>query len=146
MLSKSLKNINSLKKGKYLEKDSILNEIYYKNNYLIKLNELKYDFYTNLFYDDFSINEYSKTILDKLVYLYKNYKFFIFKDVLSILFVLSACGRLDDFIKFYRIFKKIGENDEDKAGDENEIDDEDEEEKENDEDKENILKKYMLLL
>jgi len=106
MLSKSLKNLQLLKKDKYFKKDSILNEIYYKNNYLIKLNELKFNFYTSLFDEIFDLDNDSKIILDKLVYLYKKYKFFVFNDFKSAFFILSACGSLEDFSAFYQIFKQ----------------------------------------
>jgi len=108
MISKSLKKIHSLKKYDYIKKDSILNKIYNKNNYLIKLNELNNDFYKHFFDENFDVNrEESKIILDKLVYLYKNYKFFVFNDDIIIFLVLSACGSLEEFKIFYQIlFKK----------------------------------------
>jgi len=115
MLSKSLKNIHSLNKNKYSEKDSILNKIYYKNNYLIKLNELKSDFYKNLFNENFYINDYySIMTLNKLVYLYKKYNFFVFNDIESILFILSVCCGEEEFKFFYEIFKEKYSNEKEK--------------------------------
>jgi len=122
MLSNSLKNINSLKQDNYIKKDSILNKIYNKNNYLIKIKEFdflmkikKFDylFYIDLFDKKFNIkNKESKIILDKLVYLYKNYNFFAFNDIKIILFILSACGTLEEFKFFYNIFNKKKPKDE----------------------------------
>ena len=111
MLSKSLKNIHSLKKDEYSEKNNILKKIYKKDSCLIKLNELKNDFYENsLFYKDFYIfynqNIKLKVILDKLVYFYSKYNFFVFNDIESVLFVLSACGGIKEFRFFYEIFKE----------------------------------------
>jgi len=108
MLSKSLKNLHSLKKDNYFKRDSILK--YNKLNYLVKLeniNNFFYFFYINLFEENFNIkNEKAKIILDKLVYLYKKYKFFVFNDIQSILLVLSACGSLEEFNIYYQIFIK----------------------------------------
>jgi len=107
MLSKSLKNIHSLKKDDYFEKNNILEKIYKKYSYLIKVNSLDDKFYEDIFDKDFNIyDKNSKKNLDKLVYLYKKYSFFVFNDIKIILFVLSACGSLEDFSVFYQIFKK----------------------------------------
>jgi ankyrin repeat protein len=60
-----------------------------------------------LFNEDFVANNIdSKEILDKLVYLYKKYNFFVFNDIESILFILSACGSVEEFSVFYQIFKQ----------------------------------------
>jgi len=119
MLSKLLKNIHSLKKNDYLKKeDSILKKLYNKNDYLIKLNELNKYFYKSLFnrhfisgFDIYHRN--SKYILDKLVYLYKKYNFFVFNDIKIILFVLSACGSVEEFQFFYELFKQNNQQDDD---------------------------------
>jgi len=119
MLSKLLKNIHSLKKDDYIKKDSILSKIYNKNNDLIKLKKLDYDLFYNVYfgvdfsYDDSEYEIYinkAKIILDSLVYLYKQYKFFVFNDIKSILIVLSACGSVEDFKKFYLILNEIETN------------------------------------
>ena len=107
MISKSLKHLHSLKKNECSEKNNILKKIYNKDSCLIKLNELNNDFYKDLFDESFNINnDDSKFILNKLVYLYKKYKFFVFNDFKSAFFILSACGSLEDFSAFYQIFKQ----------------------------------------
>jgi len=117
MLSKSLKNLHLLNKNKVSKKNSILKKIYNKDSYLIKLNELNENFYKSLFNKDFNgfdiYHHNSKYILDKLVYLYKKYNFFVFNDIKSILFVLSASGKVEEFQFFYELFKQNNQQDDD---------------------------------
>jgi len=124
MISKSLKNLHLLKKDTLFKRNHVLNKIYNKNIYLIKLKHLDKlkqlkegknellnnpkdsDFYDDFFDENFKLSGISKIMLDCLVYFYKKYNFFVFNDIKSILFTLSACGNLEDFSVLYEIFNE----------------------------------------
>jgi len=111
MLSKLLKKVNLFKEIDYFKKRNVLKKIYDTDISLLK-EELNNYFYKNLFFKNFDVSKYSKPVLDKLVYLYKKYNFFVYNDIKIILFILSACGSLENFKFFYEIFKKKYSNEE----------------------------------
>jgi len=122
MLSKSLKNLNYLRKNGRGEKNinKTLKNIYNKNICLVSLKKLKdvqnknkisnllqYVYYIDEGKYGAEINnEETKIIFDALVYFYRKYNFFIFNDIESILYLLSACGSVDEFKIFYEIFRE----------------------------------------
>jgi len=106
MLSKLLQKTNLFKETDSFKKINVLKKIYDTDNYLIKLERLSNSFYKDLFLKNLDVSKYSKPVLDELIYLYEKYNFFVYNDIKIILFILSACGSLENFKVFYEIFKK----------------------------------------